>query len=421
MISPTHLDVDSRILSDAFQRICDCGARLCGTPSEEAARALLRDLGAAATGVPARAEPLPYRGWRGLCATLSLPGHPAIPAHPLVRSVSTGDAPLEAEFLDLGRGSPADFDTAAGRVRGRIVMVRHEHMFAPDTIHRRVKYNRAMAEGAVGFLIVSPVAGSLVSGSTGRAANEPGIPAAGISPATAELLRSQPTGAPIKLTIRTEETDAQTENLFFDLPGETDEWIVLTAHIDGHDLAESAMDNASGLAVVLTAADAIRRASQGRRNRRGLRVAFYTLEEWALTGSATSLERMSPSERAQIAACINIDAVGYDPALAALTSDFPNLGPALQACAKIHNLPLKIHEPLQPNSDHANFARHGIPAFRLVAGFGTGSGPGGDLLTDRDTRDRVKLPLLTDVARFTATTSLAFLQAEENLKGWLVG
>ena len=72
------------------------------------------------------------------------------------------------------------------------------------------------------------------------------------------------------LTIETEEGPAETETLLYDYPGTTDEWVVLSAHVDGHDLAESAMDNGSGLASVLAVTRAL--APQVAGFRRGLRV-----------------------------------------------------------------------------------------------------------------------------------------------------
>ena len=61
--------------------------------------------------------------------------------------------------------------------------------------------------------------------------------------------------ATVTLTIATEEAPAETETLLYDYPGTTDEWVVLSAHVDGHDLAESAMDNGTGLASVLAVHD----------------------------------------------------------------------------------------------------------------------------------------------------------------------
>jgi aminopeptidase YwaD len=52
-------------------------------------------------------------------------------------------------------------------------------------------------------------------------------------------------------------------------------------------------------------------------------------------------------------------------------------------------LPIATHLPLMANSDHANFAAHGIPAVRLIAGFNTPDSNLCFLLTAADTRDKV--------------------------------
>ena len=90
-------------------------------------------------------------------------------------------------MIDLGRGTPEEFAEHAGEIKGRIVLVRHELMFAAGTIHRRRKYDMARANGAVGFLIGGPLAGHVVAGSSGRDSGE-GIPALGIAPETAARL-----------------------------------------------------------------------------------------------------------------------------------------------------------------------------------------------------------------------------------------
>ena len=88
--------------------------------------------------------------------------------HPLVRTIATAQDGLTAEVIDLGRGTPEEFAEHAGEIKGRIVLVRHELMFAAGTIHRRRKYDMARANGAVGFLIGGPLAGHVVAGSSGR-------------------------------------------------------------------------------------------------------------------------------------------------------------------------------------------------------------------------------------------------------------
>ena len=85
-----------------------------------------------------------------------------------------------------------------------------------------------------------------MAGSSGRDSGD-GIPALGIAPETAARLARRPHGWPkVTMTIETDEAPAETETLVYEYPGTTDEWVVLSAHVDGHDLAESAMDNGTG-------------------------------------------------------------------------------------------------------------------------------------------------------------------------------
>ncbi len=415
-------DLANRIAADRqlwpdFLSVCDCGGRLSGTPSEEHAFALVESRAQAATGVGGRSIPVPYGGWTARKASLSLPGGVTAACHPLVRSIATPPGGLTAEVVDLGRGTPEEIEAHAGDLRGRIALVRHELMFVAGTIHRRRKYLAALEAGAVGFLIAGPLPGQLVAGSSGRQDGS-GIPAAGITPEAAGALRRTARGWPqVTLTIETEERPAETRTLLFDLPGQSDEWIVLSAHVDGHDGGESAMDNASGLAAVLSAARAL--GPQVRTYRRGVRLAFFSVEEWSLTGSAQYVKSLGEDESRRIALNVNLDSVGGSPNLAALTSGFAGLEPFLLRVAEAAGIPLRTVRPLMQNSDHANFALAGIPALRLVAGF---DDPGANLryvLTPADTRDKVAEAELRQSAILTAAIVAAACDAEPSeVAGW---
>src|SRR5437763_8297747 len=152
-----------------FNDICDCGGRLAGTPSEKRAFALLRErVRASSPANSGRSIPVPYNGWRARHATLRLPNGAMAACHPLVRTIATAKEGLTAEVIDLGRGTPEEFAEHGSEIKGRIVLVRHELMFAAGTIHRRRKYDMARANDAAGFLIVGPLAGHVVSGSWWR-------------------------------------------------------------------------------------------------------------------------------------------------------------------------------------------------------------------------------------------------------------
>jgi len=186
---------------------------------------------------------------------------------------------------------------------------------------------------------------------------------------------------------------------------------VLSAHVDGHDGAESAMDNASGLAALLAAARAL--APRVRTFRRGVRLAFFSVEEWALIGSARYVESLTESERRSIALNVNLDSVGGSPNLTALTSGFPGLEPFLLQVAETVGIPLRTFRPLMQNSDHANFALAGIPALRLVAGFDDPSANLRFVLTPTDTRDKVKPEEIAQAAILAAAITAAACNANE--------
>lgn len=394
-----------------FNDICDRGGRLAGSESEKRAFALLRErVRAASPANTGRSIPVPYGGWRAKKATLKLADGGRVPCHPLVRTIATGKDGLTAEVIDLGRGTPDEFEAHAAEIKGRIVLVRHELMFAAGTIHRRRKYDMARANGAVGFLIAGPLPGHVVAGSSGREAGE-GIPALGISPETAARLGRRAAGWPTAtIAIETEEGPAETETLVYDYPGQSDEWVVLSAHVDGHDLAESAMDNGTGLAAVLAVTRAL--APKAASFRRGLRVMFFSVEEWALTGSAQYVAALSEAERKKIALNVNLDSVAGSPHLAALSSGYTGVEPFLLAVAEANGQSLRTVRPLMTNSDHANFALGGIPAIRLVAGFDDPAAHLRVVLTPADTRDKVAQSELRQATLLTAALVAAACNAD---------
>jgi hypothetical protein len=398
-------DSSSQLWAD-FNRICDFGGRLAGSESEHSARRGLVEMGEAATSVACQFVDVPYQGWKANRCELRLSDGTLVPSHPLVRSGATGPEGLAAEVLDLGRGTPEEFAAHAAEIPGRIVLVRHELMFVAGTIHRGKKFQAALDHGAAGFLIAGPVSGQVVAGSSGCPETAP-IPAAGIAPETAEILRRGIGGLPsVQLLIEIVQGPQSSHNLVFDIPGREDEWVVLSAHIDGHALAESAIDNATGLAVALSVARDLAPTVGSRR--RGLRLAFFNVEEWTLTGSAHYVYRLTAGERDRIALNINLDSVGGGRRLTALTSGFVGLEPFLLYEAERAGVPLNLFRPLQINSDHANFAQAGIPAFRLVAGFNDPAAATRFVLTPEDNRDKVAFDELMAAARLVnAITSRA--------------
>jgi hypothetical protein len=306
---------------------------------------------------------------------------------------------LELEVIDCARGAPEQIAAAGQAVRGKAVLVRHEYPFASWSIHRRIKLGAAIEAGAAAFLIAQPEPGiGPVSGSAGMTQHGRMIPGLGLSAEAAAAI-SRP-GSRVRIILDAVDVpDARTETLVLDLPGQGPERIVLSAHIDGHSLAESALDNATGVAAALALARAA--APVVGQMQRGLMVCLFSAEEWALTGSAKWLDAMPADQRRAIMLNLNLDSIAGAPTLTALTSDFPALGPFVQAAAGNAGLSVAVHLPLMRNSDHANFAAHGIPALRLLAGFDEPHSNLRHLLTGADTR------LLTNIRELKASTLTA--------------
>ncbi|MBL6455579.1 M28 family peptidase [Belnapia sp. T6] len=394
------LRADAPRLEADFAAICGCGGRLQGTPSADTAFALVREL-MAPLG-PVEEARTRFHGWTLEAAAIALPNGTPIPCASLVGSVPTEER--EWEVVDCGRGAPADIAAAGDRVRGRAVMLRHEYAFSPGTIHRRVKLRAAAEAGAAAVLMVQPVEGL---GPVAGGANSCPVPGFGIGIEGARALLAAGRG---RFRLAARHHPAAAANLLLDLPGGGPGRVVLSAHLDGHMLAESAIDNATGVAALLSLGRAV--APFLLRLRRGLLLAVFGAEEWSLSGSRAWLATLPAEARAGMAMNLNLDSIAGSPNLAALTSGFPALGPFVRAAA---GEGVRIHQPISVSSDHANFAAQGIPALRLLAGFDEPECGLSRLLTAGDTRDRIapgELQRATEVAGAILWRALSAERAE---------
>lgn len=414
-------EADSALMPD-FAALCAFGGRLAGSGQDVAAMewalGRLRDLGGAVSHVQ-----VPYAGWRCRHSSLALlePTATQLACKPLLRSTSTPADGLTGEVIDLGQGRSEDFASAGNRVRGRIALVRHEYPFSPQHMHRRRKYELAVARGATGFLIANPwPGGGLMSGSSGRPFEGAGIPAAYIDHASAEHIARAPAPAHVRLIIDGEELPGSLAGVgVLDIAGGAGDRIVISAHIDGHDLGQSALDNATGVAVALAAARAL--APRIGPATRGLRICLFSAEEWALAGSARYLGDMAPAERKSMRLNINLDTVAGDNSLTALISDFPQLAGFVEDSARLAGTPVGHYLPLMPNSDHANFAAHGIPALRLLAGFDRPQSRVNAILSADDLPGLVREAEMRSALRVTCAMALQALTASDQTLERLAG
>jgi len=329
----------------------------------------------------------------------------------MLHTVSTPPDGMIGKLLDLGKGRLEDYEGIGDAARDRIVMVEHEYPFSPTHVHRREKIRLAIRHGASALLMSNPTGeGGLLSGSSATHEGFDSIPCGYITHECATRLRTR-SGDPqtIRMLIDGTEEKVKSGNPSLIIGNPTRPRIVLSAHIDGHPLGESALDNASGVAVAIAVA---RRLAPlfGPSSDYALQTIIFTAEEWGLLGSEQYLEQLSDGERSTMKLNINLDTVGGSPNFTALISGFPQLAPLIRQAADAVRLDVSTYLPLLANSDHHNFARAGIPAFRLVAGFNEPMSRVQHILSGSDTRDKVAMTELKGAFEFVCAVIKTAIQ-----------
>ena len=146
------------------EALCNFGSRFAGTPGERQARDFILNRFTAYGLLEAHLDPFTYVGWRrGTCqAQLVAPRKLPLPsAQSLVYSPSTPEGGLRSEVIDVGAGTKEEFAAQHAEIAGKVVLASSASSPKGQRIHRREKYGRAVAAGAVGFLFANHLPGML--------------------------------------------------------------------------------------------------------------------------------------------------------------------------------------------------------------------------------------------------------------------
>jgi len=284
----------------------------------------------------------------------------------LARTLPTPPGGVTAEVLDVGAGTPAEFAAVGPELHGRFALVRD------DRHQRRDAIQNACDLGAAGIVFLSPPDRPPIIGNGHLAPRpEPAV----VLPYEAELDAPPDAKRPIQLKIEldTEVWDCRPGNVVAELPGmgpPAREIVILCAHLDSWHLAEGAMDNGSGAAVVLETARAL--AAIGWRPRRTVRFVWFMAEELLLEGSEAYV-RQHESELDRIVAVVNVDMPGAPRKFGVF--GHPEIEPFLQtvrADLRGYELDPGIAQWSWESSDHAPFMRAGVCALSLAGELGPG-------------------------------------------------
>jgi len=187
--------------------------------------------------------------------------------------LNAGSAQVEAELYYLRNTDPYSLS----QCRGKIVMI--------DGYLGYWIYQDILENGAVGFITYDGNANYAdrdIDQRELRSFVSKGnkLPGVNINAKDAiELIRAD--AAKAKITLRQEEHKGNSHNVILDLPGEIDEYIVLTAHYDSTSLSQGAYDNMSGSVGILAVAEHYAKNP----HRYGLRFIWCGSEERGLLGA----------------------------------------------------------------------------------------------------------------------------------------
>jgi len=264
-----------------------------------------------------------------------------------------GNADIEAPLYYM-----PEFDAySLTQCRGKIVMI--------DGYLGYWKYQDLIESGAVGFITYDGDAnyadedidqrelrtyvskGRILPGVNINAKSAISLIKSGVKTVRIELTQDQWTG--------------ESHNVICDIPGETDEFIALTAHYDSTSLSTGAYDNMSGCIGLL----GIAQAYAQRPHRYSLRLIFCGSEERGLLGSKAYCAAHE-NELDKVALNVNLDMIGciMGGFIACCTAE-EKLVHFVEYFSSMQGFPLKARQGVY-SSDSTPFADKGVPALSFA-------------------------------------------------------
>jgi Zn-dependent M28 family amino/carboxypeptidase len=329
-------------------------------------------------------------------------------SHELIGLPNSPSGDIEGTLVDVGYGLPDDFDDAD--LDGAIVLA---SSITPDHfdrfVHRNEKYLRAVDEGAAGFVFYNHLDGSLPpTGTVGRQATYGEIPAVGASKEVGQQLsryceRDEPVSA--ALTVDCELGTRTSRNVDGVLGPDTDEEVLVTAHIDAHDIAEGARDNGVGCALVAEIARLCSKLEADLET--AVRFVTFGSEEIGLLGAYHWADTHDTST---VKCVVNIDGSGHSRTIDVNTYGFGPLREAFEETAAGLRLPMTLRSEMRAHGDQWAMVQEGVPGV-MVHSESDESGRGWGH-THADTLDKLDVRDLRDLA--ATLTSVVVTLAEQD-------
>jgi len=415
----SYKELDKLILGEVWsssealrnlENLCDTfGPRFAGTRSEAAARKFLLQKLSEAGVSDVHEEPVEFLAWerrrspklrvlsplKASIMSLALPYSPA--------------GEVEAEVIDLGMGLPDDFEREHARIRGKIVLVSNQSPpWLRRWVHRAERYGRSVRAGAVGFVFANFLPGALPETGCVRFGRKGEIPGVSISREDHQYLLRLLRKPPLRLQLQTFDRTrrAVSANVVGQIRGteRPDEYILVGAHFDGHDISPGSDDNGSGTVALIETARILSMHREALK--RSVMFALFTAEEIGLIGARSFVGRhRALLERIRLV--INVDGIGNERGKGFDFHGWHEGKQLVAALAKDMEWELDFACRIGMYSDHFPFILEGVPA----ASFGNFSKPAsgrGFGHTVADTLDKVSLFDLREAVSTLARSIVRF-------------
>jgi Zn-dependent M28 family amino/carboxypeptidase len=190
---------------------------------------------------------------------------------------------------------------------------------------------------------------------------------------------------------------------------DTDEEVLVTAHLDAHDVAEGANDNGVGTVLVAEVGRLLAQAAAELDTR--VRLVPFGSEEIGLYGAYHWAETNDCDD---VRAVVNVDGAGNSRRLRVGTNGFDDLAAAIRDAQGDLDALVSTDDTVSPHGDQWAFVERGVPAaFVSTESDGSGRGWGH---THADTLDKLDERVLRDVAIQLANVALAVAERDRTVE-----
>ncbi|WP_224268042.1 M28 family peptidase [Haloprofundus salinisoli] len=392
---------------ETLQSLVDVGNRMAGQEGEKAGAVVVADAFETAGLRDVKLDEFEIPGWWRGSSALELRGpnprrHES--QHDVLALPGSPSGTVSGRVVDVGDGSYEEFDAVGDDLEGAVALVSSATPENADRwLHRMEKYVNAADHGAVGFLFRNHIEGSLPPTGEVGYHNRPGpIPAVGVSKEVGERLaryadEEEEFVVELDVDCRNEPTTSRNVEGVLG-PADADKEVLVTAHVDAHDIADGANDNGAGSALVAELGRLLANVESDLDSR--VRFVTFGSEEIGLWGAYHWAES---HDLDSVKCVLNIDGPANSRNVRVGTNGFDEMGEAFEAVGEELDVPIQSGDTISPHGDQWVFIQEGVPAV-MASSTSEQSGRGWGH-THADTLDKLDPRDLRDVATIFASTA----------------